>query len=93
VDRNFWFRTLDGLGYSEGRNYIIEARFADTDLNRLPALAKELIDRGVDVIVTIGTPTVGAAKKATATIPISWPGATIRLGTVWSPASRIPGGT
>jgi putative ABC transport system substrate-binding protein len=61
---------LDGLGYLEGRNYIIEARFADTDQSRLPALAKELVDRGVDVIVTVGTPTVRAAKKATATIPI-----------------------
>jgi putative ABC transport system substrate-binding protein len=48
---------LDGLGYSEGRNYIIEAQFADTDRSRLPALAKELVDRGVDVIVAIGAPT------------------------------------
>ncbi len=63
-------RALDELGYKEGRNYIIDARFADTDLSRLPALAKELVDRGVDVVVTIGTPTVRAAKEATATIPI-----------------------
>ena len=61
---------LDGLGYSEGRNYIIEARFADTDQSRLLALAKELVDRGVDVIVTVGTPTVRAAREATAVIPI-----------------------
>jgi putative ABC transport system substrate-binding protein len=60
----------DRLGYKEGRNYIIDARFADTDWSRLPALAKELVDRGVDVVVTIGTPTVRAAKEATATIPI-----------------------
>jgi putative tryptophan/tyrosine transport system substrate-binding protein len=71
---------LDGLGYSEGRNYIKEARFADTDLNRLPALAKELVDRGVDVIVTIGTPTVFAAKKATATIPIIMAGSNDPVG-------------
>ena len=63
-------RALDELGYKEGRNYIIDARFADTDWSRLPALAKELVDRGVDVVVTIGTPTVRAAKEATATIPI-----------------------
>jgi putative ABC transport system substrate-binding protein len=63
-------RGLDELGYKEGRNYIIDARFADTDQSRLPALAKELVDRGVDVVVTIGTPTVRAAKQATATIPI-----------------------
>jgi putative tryptophan/tyrosine transport system substrate-binding protein len=61
---------LAELGYAEGRNYIIDARFADTDAARLPALAKELVDRAVDVIVTIGTPPVAAAREATATIPI-----------------------
>jgi putative ABC transport system substrate-binding protein len=83
---------LDGLGYSEGRNYIIEARFADTDLNRLPALAKELIDRGVDVIVTIGTPTVGAAKKATATIPIIMAGSNDPVGNGLVASLAHPGG-
>jgi putative ABC transport system substrate-binding protein len=63
-------RGLSQLGYEEGRNYVIDARFAETDQSRLPALAKELADRSVDVIVTIGTPTVRAAKKVTATIPI-----------------------
>jgi putative ABC transport system substrate-binding protein len=83
---------LAGLGYSEGRSYIIEARFADTDLKRLPALAKELVDRGVDVIVTVGTPTVFAAKRATATIPIIMAGSNdpVGLGLVVSLAH--PGG-
>ena len=61
---------LDGLGYQEGRNYVIEDRVADTDASRLPALAKELVERRVDVIVTIGTPAVRAAKEVTTTIPI-----------------------
>jgi putative ABC transport system substrate-binding protein len=61
---------LAELGYIEGQNYLIDARFADTDNNRLPALTKELIADDVDIIVTIGTPTVAAAKSATATIPI-----------------------
>ena len=61
---------LQGLGYVDGKNYIIEARFADTDMSRLPALAKELVELPVDIIVTIGTPPVRAAKNATATIPI-----------------------
>lgn len=61
---------LDELGYVENRNYVIDARFAEADRSRLPGLAKELVDRGVDVIVTIGTPTVRAAMKATSTIPI-----------------------
>ena len=61
---------LGELGYVEGRNYVIEGRFADTDNSQLPALAKELVDRGADIIVAIGTPTVVAAKNATSTIPI-----------------------
>ena len=61
---------LDERGYQEGRNYVIEARFADTDRRRLPALAKELVDLRVDVIVTVGTATTRAVKKITANIPI-----------------------
>jgi putative ABC transport system substrate-binding protein len=61
---------LAELGYIEGRDFLIDARFANTDNSRLPALAKELIADDVDIIVTIGTPTVVAAKSATATIPI-----------------------
>ena len=61
---------LKQLGYVEGRNLIIESRFADTKMDRLPGLAKELVRGGVDVIVTIGTPTVLAAKEASTTIPI-----------------------
>jgi ABC-type uncharacterized transport system substrate-binding protein len=66
-----WFKQgLAERGYQEGRNYVIEARFADADRRRLPALAKELVDLRVDVIVTVGTPTTRAAKEATTTIPI-----------------------
>jgi ABC-type uncharacterized transport system substrate-binding protein len=63
-------QALVALGYEEGRTFIIDARFADTDQSRLPTLAKELVELNVDVIVTIGTPTVRAAKKTTTTIPI-----------------------
>jgi len=61
---------LKELGYIEGRNLVIESRFADTKMDELPGLAKDLVRVGVDIIVTIGTPTVQAAKEATATIPI-----------------------
>jgi putative ABC transport system substrate-binding protein len=61
---------LKNLGYTEGRNLIIESRFADTRMDQLPVLAKELVRAGADVIVTIGTPTVQAARDATTTIPI-----------------------
>ena len=62
--------TLQELGYIEGQNLVLESRFADAKIDRLPSLATELVRVGVDVIVTIGTPTVQAAKEATATIPI-----------------------
>jgi hypothetical protein len=56
--------------YQEGRDIVIEFRWADGRYERLPALFNELVRRDVDVIVTHGTPGVLAAKEATATIPI-----------------------
>jgi putative ABC transport system substrate-binding protein len=61
---------MRALGYVEGRHFAVETRFADAKLDRLPGLAAELVALPVDIIVTIGTPTVKAAKEATATIPI-----------------------
>src|SRR6476469_4052574 len=61
---------LAELGYVEGQNLAIEARFADNQAERLPSLAAELVQAQVDLIVTIGTPAARAAKAATDTIPI-----------------------
>jgi putative tryptophan/tyrosine transport system substrate-binding protein len=61
---------LRDLGYREGRDIIVEYRWANSDYNRLPMLLAELIELKVDVIVTHGTPGVMAAKQATSTIPI-----------------------
>jgi putative ABC transport system substrate-binding protein len=59
------------LGYVEGRNVVIEYRSAEGKLERLSALAAELVALKVDVIVTGGaTPPALAAKQATRTIPI-----------------------
>ena len=66
---------LRRIGYVEGKNLAIEARFADTRMEQLPRLANELVGAGVDVIVTIGTPTALAAKEASTTIPIVMAGA------------------
>jgi putative ABC transport system substrate-binding protein len=61
---------LRDLGYVEGKNIIIEYRWAEGKYERLPDLATELVGLKVDVIVSHATSGIGAAKKATATIPI-----------------------
>jgi len=61
---------LGELGYVEGRNLIIEYRWAAQKEERLPELAAELVRLKVEVIVTAAAPTIEAARRATSTIPI-----------------------
>ena len=61
---------LRDLGYVEGKNLIIEFRWAEGRYDRLPALAAELVGLQVDLLVSHGTPGTWAAKRATSTIPI-----------------------
>jgi ABC-type uncharacterized transport system substrate-binding protein len=61
---------LRELGYVEGKNIVIEWRSADGNLDRVPALAVELVKLKVDVIVTAGQGATRPAKAATSTIPI-----------------------
>ena len=63
-------QSLRKLGYVEGKNIFIEWRSADGKLDRLPALAAELVHLKVDIIVTGGRSATRAAKEATSTIPI-----------------------
>jgi putative tryptophan/tyrosine transport system substrate-binding protein len=66
-----WFRQdLGEHGWSEGRNLIIETRFAEGRDERLPTLAAELTQLPVDIIVTAGTFATVAASEATRSIPI-----------------------
>jgi putative tryptophan/tyrosine transport system substrate-binding protein len=57
-------------GYIEGRNLVIEPRFAEGSAERLPALVEELARLPVDVLVVTSSPSVRAAQAATRTIPI-----------------------
>ena len=61
---------LRDLGYDEGRNVLIEYRWAEGKYERFPALIAELIALKVDVIVTAGTPATLAVRKATTSIPL-----------------------
>jgi putative tryptophan/tyrosine transport system substrate-binding protein len=61
---------LRELGYVEGKNIIIEWRYAQGKLDRLPALAAELVRLKIDIVVTTGPGPTRAAKEATTTIPV-----------------------
>ena len=63
-------RGLRAAGRVEGRNLVVEYRWADGRFDRLPALATDLVGRGVDVILAHSTPAILAAAHATRTIPI-----------------------
>jgi putative tryptophan/tyrosine transport system substrate-binding protein len=83
---------LRELGYVEGKNLVIESRWANGNYDRLPDLARDLVGLKVDLILTSGTPGTRAARSATATIPIIMvtSGDPVALGLVASLAR--PGG-
>src|SRR5712671_4443309 len=61
---------LRDLGYEEGRNIVVENRWAEGNYDRFPALVAELLALKVDVVVTAGTPATPAVKQATTTVPV-----------------------
>ena len=61
---------LRELGYVDGRNVVVERRFADGRIDRLPQLTRELVQLQMDVIVAVSKPAVKVAIDTTATIPI-----------------------
>jgi putative ABC transport system substrate-binding protein len=90
--REAFLEGLRDLGYVEGRTVVIEYRYDEDKLERLPASAAELVALKVDVIVTGSTPAALAAKRATTTIPIVFAAVIdpVADGLVTSPAQ--PGG-
>ena len=65
-----WRRGLSETGYIEGKNVVVEYRFAEGQYDRLAAFATEFVRRPVNLIVALAPPAALAAKVATTTIPI-----------------------
>jgi putative ABC transport system substrate-binding protein len=83
---------LRNLGYVEGKNLVIESRWAEGINDRLPQLAAELVRIKVDIIVTFQTPAAQAAKQATDRIPIVMAPAGDPVGTGLVASLARPGG-
>jgi putative ABC transport system substrate-binding protein len=83
---------LRDLGYVEGRNVVIEYRWAEAKYERLPALIAELIALKVDVLVTAGTPATLAVQKATTSVPLVMVAVGDPVGTGIVPSLSHPGG-
>jgi len=83
---------LRELGYVEGQNLIVEYRFAELDMNRLPALAAELVNLKVEVIAAAFTRSIEAAKRATTTIPIVMAGSLHAVESGFVASIAHPGG-
>lgn len=66
----FFLKLLREAGYEDGRNAVVEWRFAEGDVTRLPALADELVRLNVEVIVASFNQAIAVAKRATRTIPV-----------------------
>jgi len=85
-------KSLRDLGYVEGRNLVIEYRSAGGRPERLADLAVELVALGVDLIVAPANPSIAAAKRVTATIPIVMVYGVDPVGTGFIENLRRPGG-
>ena len=79
------------LGYEEGRDFVIEYRWAEGQYDRFPVLAAELLAAKVEVIVTAGTPAALALKQATTTVPLVVVAVGDPVGTGLVPSLARPG--
>ncbi len=91
------FEGLRKLGYVEGRNLVVERRYAADQTDRFDAFAAEMVRLNVDLIVVVTTPAALAVKRATSTIPVVFPNAInpVETGVVASlahPGGNVTGG-
>lgn len=87
-----WLGAMRDLGYVEGRNLVIEWRFANNKFEQLPELAAELAAMKLDLIVTHALPPTLALQKATSTIPIVFTAMVDPVGNRVVPSLAHPGG-
>ena len=85
-------RTMRDLGWTEGRNVVIETRFADGEVERLPLLVSELLRLDVDMIVAGSSAVTRASKSATRTVPIVMLASADALGEGFVASLAQPGG-
>jgi putative ABC transport system substrate-binding protein len=85
-------KQMNDLGYVEGKNLVIEGRFAEGQFDRLPGFANELVSLPCDVIVAVATPAIAAAQRATSAIPIVMSPSTDPIGSGFIKSLARPGG-
>lgn len=83
--------SMRALGYIEDKTYVLDQRYADANFERLPALARALLEGGPDVLLASTTPGALAAKQATRTIPIVFVGVADPVGAGIVPHLGRPG--
>ena len=83
---------LRDLGYVEGRNIVIEYRWAEGNYERFPSLIAELLSLKVDVIVTAGTPAALAVQRTAATVPLVMVAVGDPVGSGLVASLAVPGG-
>jgi putative ABC transport system substrate-binding protein len=92
ANREAFREGLRALGYVEDQNLVLEFRYAETELERLPDLAAELVRLPVDLLVASGDPAIQAAKRASETIPIVFPNSSAPVETGIIASLARPGG-
>jgi len=83
---------LKGLGYREDKDFVIGVRFTQGDTSALPAAARELVDRGVDILFTAGRDAARAAQKENTKVPIVFAGGGDPVGLGLIQSFARPGG-
>ena len=95
VDSGRFAALIEGLreqGYAEGKNFSLEARYADGNADRLDGFAAELVRQKIDLLLSTGNPASRAARRATATIPIVVTVITDPVGEGFAASLARPGG-